>query len=956
MAPDRSIFNRPGFPWIFARVFLLACLLGATSLRADDFDALRVKWWETITGGTNYSLTDSLVRTRLQSITNTALTHWSSMDKSPARTYLWSDLTSTTVSAQIVTAYSRLRAMALAYASHGSALQSNTTLAGDIQGGLDWMYANRYNETKAQYDNWYHWEIGAPLQIADIAVLMHDGLGLAGLANSLNSLEHFTPSPTNHGRSGTFTGANLADRIRIVAVRGAVVKDAQKLLSARESLSHLFPYVTSGDGYYVDGSFIQHNRHPYTGSYGSVLLANVALLLPWLQGSPWECTDPARTNVIRWIYDSYEPLVYRGAMMDMTRGRAVSRSGSQDHVAGHNIMQSILRLANLSAADCARIPSMLKYWAQTDTYRNFLNNAPLPLIPAVRELLGDTGTMPRGELVGHWNFASMDRVVHLRPGWGFGLSLSSSRIYNYESINGEHLRGWFTSDGMTYLYNPDLAQFSDDFWPTVDAYRLPGTTVDTAARANGSGQGYLSSKSWAGGAALGTNGVAGMELDAYGSSLVAKKSWFMFDNEVVCLGAGISSAGSTMIQTTVENRRLSASNTNVFTLDGVAMPTTLGWSTNPAISSWCALGGAGGYYFPGGANIKLLRQSRTASWSEINTGGTTATRTRNYLTMWLEHGAQPGNAAYAYVLLPNATAAQTASYANLPDIRIIENSIAAQGVKETSLNIVAANFWSDAFKTVDLISSNRKAAILTREHPGQLSVAIADPTQANTGTINVMLNRVGWSVRSADPGITVQQLSPLIHLSVNVNGAAGRSFVARFELRTQPPTISAFADQTIDAGASTGPIAFAVDDDVTPANDLMVSASSSNTNLLTPESFVFSGSGSNRFLNIVPVPNRTGKAIVAVSVWDGQFSVSNSFSLTVLPSQPPSLSSIEQVDGRMFIHVDGQPGSDYEVLASSDLTNWVSVLTTNPLAMPFLFEDPDAGNFIERFYRVRQAP
>ena len=50
--------------------------------------------------------------------------------------------------------------------------------------------------------------------------------------------------------------------------------------------------------------------------------------------------------------------------------------------------------------------------------------------------------------------------VWSRPGFGFGISMCSSRIYNYESINGENLHGWFTGDGMTYLYNSDLNQFA----------------------------------------------------------------------------------------------------------------------------------------------------------------------------------------------------------------------------------------------------------------------------------------------------------------------------------------------------------------------------------------------------------------------------------------------------------------------------------------------------------------
>lgn len=774
--------------------FLLAGLFGLTlvaRIQADAFDDLRHAWWSHTTGGTNYDLNNSLVRTRLQSITNSANSSWSSMDKSPTRTYLWSDLTSTTISAQIVTAYSRLRAMALAHATYGSWLRGNAALAADIQSGLDWMYANRYNETKAQYDNWFHWEIGAPLQITDIAVLMHDTLGLPGLANSLKAVEHFTPSPTEHGRAGTFTGANLADRIRVVGVRGAVVRNAAKLAAARDALSNLFPFVTSGDGFYEDGSFIQHTRIPYTGSYGNVLLTDVAALLPWLQGSPWECVDPARTNVLRWVYEGYEPLIYRGAMMDMTRGRAISRSGSQDHVPGHSTIQAILRLSEFGTpADRARMRSMVKAWAQTDTYRNFTNNAPLPILTAAIQLMADNGTPARGELIGHWTFAGMDRAVHLRPGWGFGLSMYSSRVYNYEYMNGENLKGWFTSDGMTYLYNDDLAQFSDNYWATVDPYRLPGITVDTTPRADGYGTSKVSTKNWVGGATLHTNGVAGMELATYGSTLTARKSWFMFDNEVVCLGAGISCSGNAPIETIVENRRLSSA-TAALVLDGVTQPTTLGWSRTATNAGWASLANAGGYFFPGGSTVKLARQARTGSWSQINTGGSTTSFTRNYLTMWFDHGTQPDNSSYAYVLLPNYSSAQTASYAANPHIAILENSAAVQAVRETELNLVAANFWTDTPRTVDFITSSQKASVLTQESPTTLAIAVADPTQANSGSLALTLDRSAGSVLVADPAITVTRLTPTIQIVVNVNNARGRSFVAVFGMQQPPPFITA---------------------------------------------------------------------------------------------------------------------------------------------------------------------
>ena len=121
--------------------------------------------------------------------------------------------------------------------------------------------------------------------------------------------------------------------------------------------------------------------------------------------------------------------------------------------------------------------SMVKEWVVSDTSRNWTAGMPLDQVMPLSRLLADSAIPPRGELLGSWIFAGMDRVVHLRAGWGFGIAMHSSRIYNFESINNENLRGWHSGDGMTYLYDSDLTQFSNSFWPTVDPQRLPGTTV-----------------------------------------------------------------------------------------------------------------------------------------------------------------------------------------------------------------------------------------------------------------------------------------------------------------------------------------------------------------------------------------------------------------------------------------------------------------------------------------------
>ncbi|NEE54628.1 lyase, partial [Streptomyces sp. SID8455] len=78
-----------------------------------------------------------------------------------------------------------------------------------------------------------------------------------------------------------------------------------------------------------------------------------------------------------------------------------------------------------------------------------------------------------------------------------------------------------------------------------------------------------------------------------------------------------------------------------FTVDGSVKPVTRPWSATLTNASWAHLGGHGGYVFPGGATLKALRENRSGRWRDINTGGSTDTVTRAYLTLWADHGQNP---------------------------------------------------------------------------------------------------------------------------------------------------------------------------------------------------------------------------------------------------------------------------------------------------------------------------
>lgn len=792
-------------------MLMLAAVLSASlSARGDEFEMLRLKWRNALTQGTNSSLSDPLYATWINSVGSSALSYSKSLNTNANRTCLWNSYANlATDSSDISGSFTRLRAMALGYAVHGSSLEGDTSLRAAIIGGLDWMFANYYNPTGTVYDNWFDFEIAAPLALNDTVVLLYSNLAPAQINNYMSAVEHFSPTPSYSVISSNLTAANKVWKSVVVGVRGAIVQDSNKLDLARVALSDVFPYVTTNDGFYADGSFIFHNYFPYNAGYGVELLDSMGQLMQWLQGSTWQIVDPAQSNVFRWVYDSYEPFLVRGAAMEMVDGRYHTRDGD-DHERGHDVLGAILRIAQLaSPGDASAMKSFVKGQIQADKFRNFIVNQPPPYNVWANAAANDSNIVAAVEATQHRQFPGMDRVVHRAPNWTFGLSMSSSRAANYESTRGENLHGWFTGDGMTYLYDSDLSQYADNFWSTVNPLRMPGTTIENYTRADGSGDSYRSPNNQTGGASiLGLYGVAAMHLNSWGSTLSARKSWFMFDNEIVCVGNSVSGGTNGAAETIIENRRLGLYGNNAFTVNGVSKPASPGWSETMPTTSWAHLAGTMpgadiGYYFPQATTIKALRESRSGAMKDINTTYGSSTRsTRHYLTMYFDHGTNPSSGTYSYVLLPGLSSSAVAAYAANPDVSVVQNSSIATAVKENKLGITAINFWRDGSNYVSTVSSDHKASVIFRNDGSILDIGVSDPTQTNTIGINVELAATASSILSADVGVSVLQMTPTIKLWVNTSNKFGATLHAKLAVvPVQTNTLFPVADAYVQNGA-----------------------------------------------------------------------------------------------------------------------------------------------------------
>jgi len=105
------------------------------------------------------------------------------------------------------------------------------------------------------------------------------------------------------------------------------------------------------------------------------------------------------------------------------------------------------------------------------------------------------------------------------------------------------------------------------------------------------------------------------------------------------------------------------------------------------------------------------------------------------------------------------------------------------------------------------------------------------------------------------------------------------------------PTISRISDQFVVEGAATPAIPFTIGDVETPAASLILSAASSNTNLIPNEALTLGGTGSSRTIAAKPAPGKSGVTAITVAVSDGEATTSSKFQVTVGTTNRPPLAN-----------------------------------------------------------------
>ena len=310
---------------------------------ADEYDGMRLKLYNRLLGK-DYNPEDAWTKPITAAITDEAMGYWDTMNKSPvsnavngsyrdendvllgvdsSKDYLWEERplgkrgTASGCwyeSNNTQWAYIHLKAMAVAYKTVGSELFGNRELLADIKMGLKFLYDHHFNPNVIKYGNWYSWELGSPMNLGEIMVMLYDELTPDEITDYATVLtKYLGKNPAQN------TGANGLWARRVWLYAGILLKDKAWLDHMKSSLPNFYKYAAGKDGYYTDGTFIQHETLPYNNGYGISCLSDSAFLLYMLSGTQWDMGSSYYDIIYRWLYDSYETVVYDGLAMDSFR-------------------------------------------------------------------------------------------------------------------------------------------------------------------------------------------------------------------------------------------------------------------------------------------------------------------------------------------------------------------------------------------------------------------------------------------------------------------------------------------------------------------------------------------------------------------------------------------------------------------------------------------------------------
>ena len=634
------------------------------------------------------------------------------------------------------------------YVTPNTKYYQNSKIKEDIINSLDWLYDNAYHEGLPETGNWWQWELGIPKVLNDIIVLMYNDIPSEKKMKYLKASQYFQPYAKYSGMSPSAsystspdqrisTGGNRTDTSIISFLRGVLMEDRVQVVDGAAAVVEVGEYTTEGDGFYKDGSFIQHGNVPYNGTYASVLFDGLGSVMWLADGTQFEIKDERVNNVYSSILNGYKYLFINGGINDSVSGRATSRDNSSDIGRAKDLLTSMgLFIDGAGEPYKSEMKSLVKTVIMDNNSYNIVEKINVPKVRRILKEIVNDSSVKTIKVEGNKIYGAMDRAVTINDKGGkVALAMHSSRVANYETMNNENVRGWYVADGMTYIYGMDSEAFTE-FWPTVDRYHLPGVTNSQNERGYKSGERRVqtSGMAWVGGSGNGQESFVGMDMISWNKATRMKKSYFMTDDGAVFIVASNIRSNDGELHTTIDNRILK---NGKIILNGQEIKDNAVIENPENVSLNFSENYKGeniGYKIVYAPQLTVKKETRTGTWEEI--GGTKEDKiTKDYFTAYINHGKNPRKDGFAYIILPMFSQDEVNKY-DTSRFEIIKLDEEAHIVKDRKTGTKGMHFWKDVPMKEEGIKSYSTLSLLIKENKDFVDIWVSDPAQlANYNSI-----------------------------------------------------------------------------------------------------------------------------------------------------------------------------------------------------------------------------
>ena len=596
---------------------------------------------------------------------------------------------------------SNMLLMSRTYKKKGSAYYGKKELKNAIYLSLDYWTAHDFI-----CDNWWNNEIGTPDVITAMLLILDKDLTPAQVDKAL--------AITGRSHINAQGARQSGDRIKIAGIQAKYtlfkrdVETFEMLVKVIEGEIRFVP--TDQRGMQYDYSF--HHRDDHVNNTLTYGLGYADAFVEWttyLSGTRYQLAEQAIKQLVDYYLDGICKQMVDGKYPDpSTANRDISRPG-HGHAMGAITPKRLLEATSYRKEELQQIVNIREGQAKSNlSYGKF--------------------------------FWLSEYYVHQRPGYFTSVRMFSERNANMEvPYNSEGLTNHHRGDGTNYISLTGTEY--DDMAPVNDWQKIPGTTILQKPSLPDENQiqkyGVMD---FVGAVTDGVYGAVGFDFISPHDPLRARKAWFFFDKEYVCLGAGIRSQTNNPVVTTI-NQCLLRGEVSI-NVDGATTIQAKGERPIDGVR-WVYHDGVG-YIFPKAVKVNLANQPATGSWYTINkqTYIPKGDVTMDVFKLWIDHGARLNGATYQYIVMPNTGKEQVAAAAQSPAVTVLSNTPEMQAVWHNTLNILQVVCYKNGtLPLADNYNLTLDSPCILMAKPGnnQFELTVADPTR-KLGKIHFSVN------------------------------------------------------------------------------------------------------------------------------------------------------------------------------------------------------------------------